>query len=68
MARNAFLLQSHLRLRLQLPSSVAKTYQQFRDRQRLYLLLMRLRPEFEPLREQLLHRDLVPRLDTALSS
>ncbi|XP_020113270.1 uncharacterized protein LOC109727539 [Ananas comosus] len=35
-----------------------KTYQQFRDRQRLYLLLMRLRPEFEPLREQLLHRDL----------
>lgn len=65
MARNAFLLQSHLRLRLQLPSSVAKTYQQFRDRQRLYLLLMRLRPEFEPLRD---HRDLVPRLDTALSS
>lgn len=46
LTRNAFLFQSHLRLRLQLPSSVAKTYQQFRDRQRLYLLLMRLRPEF----------------------
>lgn len=64
---NQALVSFHLRFRLQLPSSVAKTYQQFRDRQRLYPLLMRLRPEFEPLREQLLHRDPVPRLDTALS-
>lgn len=67
----AFLLQCHFfqNLRLQLPSSVAKTYQQFCDRQRLYPLLMRLRPEFlsEPLRAWLLYRDPVPRLDTALS-
>lgn len=38
-----------------------------RDRQYLYYFLMRLRPEFEALRAQLLHRSPLPSLDDALT-
>ncbi|XP_020107831.1 uncharacterized protein LOC109723762 isoform X2 [Ananas comosus] len=40
---------------------------QIRDQQRLFQFIMRLRPEFEALRGQLLHRSPLPTIDAALA-